>query len=219
MMDYLIGPYTGRLMPPLATIDLVGLDIHKAIIQSLYENTNDEMHDSFRLPPYINKMIDRGILGNKTRGGFYKKLEDGEKLFFDPVACNYAPTIKPHVDFVEKAKQLIRFGRYREAFDAIKIARGREADVVMDILCTYISYSYARIGEVTERELGIDGINKVMSFGFNWAAPSLIVDMLGGKESVIQLLKEKGFEVPDSLKTGGEARWRIPNAGKYFVAR
>ncbi|MCJ7730093.1 MAG: 3-hydroxyacyl-CoA dehydrogenase family protein, partial [Sedimentisphaerales bacterium] len=40
MTDYLIGPYTGRLMPPLATLDLVGLDIHKAIIDSLNANTN-----------------------------------------------------------------------------------------------------------------------------------------------------------------------------------
>ena len=47
MMDYLIGPYTGRQMPPLATIDLVGLDIHKAIIESLYNNTEDEMHHTW----------------------------------------------------------------------------------------------------------------------------------------------------------------------------
>jgi 3-hydroxyacyl-CoA dehydrogenase len=219
MMDYLIGPYTGRLMPPLATIDLVGLDIHKAIIQSLYENTNDEMHDSFSLPPYINKMIDKGILGNKTKGGFYKKLEDGKKLFFDPVACNYAPTIKPHVDFVEKAKQLIHLGMYREAFDAIKIARGREADVVMDILCTYIGYSHARIGEVTDYKLGIYGIDKVMSFGFNWAPPSLIVDMLGGKEVVLQLFEKKGLHVPDSLKSVNGSKSTVLSAGKYFIAR
>jgi 3-hydroxyacyl-CoA dehydrogenase len=221
MMDYLIGPYTGRLMPPLATLDLVGLDIHKAIMKSLYENTDDEMHASLILPAYINKMIESGCLGNKTptKGGFYKRIERGKSVFYNPATCDYVPAVGPHIAFVEKAKNLIHLGLYKEAFEVIKTARCKEADIVMDILCTYIAYSYSRIGEVTERELGIDGINKVMSFGFNWAAPSLIIDMLGGKESVIQLLEEKGFEVPDFLKIGGKARWQIPNAGKYFVAR
>lgn len=220
-MDYLIGPYTGRLMPPLATLDLVGLDIYKAIIKSLYENTDDEMHAFFVLPDYINKMSERGCLGNKTptKGGFYKRLESGKSVFCDPATCDYVPAVEPHIAFVEKAKNLIHLGLYREAFEVIRTARCKEADIVMDILCTYIAYSYSRIGEVTERELGIDGINKVMSFGFNWAAPSLIVGMLGGEESVIQLLEEKGFEVPDFLKNRGEAGWQIPNAGKYFVAR
>jgi 3-hydroxyacyl-CoA dehydrogenase len=220
-MDYLIGPYTGRLMPPLATLDLVGLDIYKAIIKSLYENTDDEMHASFVLPDYINKMSERGCLGNKTptKGGFYKRLESGKSVFYDPATCDYVPAVEPHIVFVEKAKNLIHLGLYREAFEVIRTARCKEADIVMDILCTYIAYSYSRIGEVTERELGIDGINKVMSFGFNWAAPSLIVDMLGGKESVMQLLEEKGVKVPDFLKNRGEAGWQIPNAGKYFVAR
>ncbi len=221
MMDYLIGPYTGRLMPPLATLDLVGVDIHKAIIENLYENTNDEMHESFILPDYINKMIDNGSLGNKalTKGGFYKKLESGKRIFLDPATCDYVPAIEPHVASVEKAKQQIHMGMYREAFETIKTAHRKEVDIVMDILCTYIAYSYARIGEVTESELGIEEIDKVMSFGFNWAAPSLIVNMLGGKEYAIELMEERGFAVPDSLKSASESAHQIPNAGKYFVAR
>ena len=164
-------------------------------------------------------MIDRGSLGNKTKGGFYKKLESGKRMFIDPVTCDYVPAIEPHVAFVEKAKSLIHMGRYREAFEAIKTARGKEADIVMDILCTYIAYSYARIGEVTESKFGIDGIDRVMSFGFNWAGPSLIVDMLGGKECVIELLSHRGFEVPKALEGETKTAHQISNAGKYFVAR
>jgi 3-hydroxyacyl-CoA dehydrogenase len=221
MMDYLIGPYTGRLMPPLATLDLVGLDIHKAIIENLYENTNDEMHESLILPDYINKMIDNGSLGNKapTKGGFYRKLESGKCVFLDPANCDYVPAIEPRVAFVEKAKHQIHLGMYREALETIKTAHCKEADIVMDILCTYVAYSYARIGEVTERELSIDGIDNVMSFGFNWAAPSLIVNMLGGKECVVELLEEKGFKVPDALKNANESAHQISNVGKYFVGR
>jgi 3-hydroxyacyl-CoA dehydrogenase len=221
MMDYLIGPYTGRQMPPLATIDLVGLDIHKAIIESLYNNTNDEMHHGLVPPGYVNKMIQNGSLGNKTpgKGGFYKKLESGKLMFIDPATCEYAPAIEPHVGFVEKAKHLIHMGRYRDAFETIKTASGREAEIVKDILCVYVSYSYLRVGEVTESAFGIDGIDRVMSSGFNWAPPSLIVSMLGGKEYVIKLLEKKEFEVPDALKNDEDGKSRTLDAGKYFPAR
>ena len=221
VMDYLIGPYTGRQMPPLATIDLVGLDIHKAIIENLYNNTNDEMRHSLVLPDYVNKMIKNGSLGNKTpaKGGFYKKLESGKGVFLDPITCEYVPAIEPHVAFVEKAKHLIHMGMYREAFETVKAASGREAEVVKDILCVYIVYSYSRIGEVIEYDFGIHGIDRVMSFGFHWAPPSLIVSMLGGKEYVIKLLEKKEFEVPDALKNAEDRRSRMLDAGKYFPAR
>ena len=49
-MDQLVGSHTGRALPPLATIDLVGWDVHKAIVDNLWEYTDDEAHDSFVLP-------------------------------------------------------------------------------------------------------------------------------------------------------------------------
>jgi len=218
MMDYLIGPYTGRLLAPLATLDLVGLDIHKAIIQSLHDNTSDEMHDFLVLPDYINTMIDKGLLGNKRKAGFYKKLE-GKTLFFDPDSGDYIPAVQPHIGFVEHAKHLIHLGMYRQAFDVIKSAHGIEADIVMDILCTYIAYAYSRIGEVTDSQYGINGIDKVMTAGFHWASPSLIVNLLGGKNEVSDLLSKKGFNVPSALEDIEDPQLQILKSGKFFAAR
>ncbi|MBN2378078.1 MAG: 3-hydroxyacyl-CoA dehydrogenase family protein [Sedimentisphaerales bacterium] len=221
ILDYLIGPYTGRIMPPLATLDLVGLDIHKAIIENLHEHTHNDAQYSFVSPDYINTMIQNGCLGNKTtdKGGFYKKLAGGKLMFLDPATCDYVPAIEPHFAFVEKAKHKIHLGLYKEAFDAIKTDLCREAEIVMDILCTYISYSYSLIGEVTEKKCGIDGIDKVMSYGFNWAPPSLMVNMLGGKQCVLELLKEKKYDIPEPLINSLEPEFHISSAGKYFLAR
>jgi 3-hydroxyacyl-CoA dehydrogenase len=219
MMDYLIGPYTGRLMGPLATLDLVGLDIHKAIIDSLNKHTNDAMHSWLAVPDYINTMIQRKQLGYKTKGGFYKKLESGKFVFLDPATCDYVPAIEPHVAFVEKAKHFIRMGMYKEAFDVILSAQGSEAEVVKEILCAYVAYSYSLVGEVTENKIGIDGIDDVMSYGFNWAAPSIIVDMLGGPKAAAELVAKKGLKVPDTLKAGLKSHFSITNSGKYFVAK
>jgi len=219
MMDYLIGPYTGRLLPPLATLDLVGLDIHKAIINSLNTNTNDEFHSWLAMPGYINTMIQRNLLGNKTRGGFYKKLESGRFVFLDPVSCDYIPAIEPHVAFVEKAKHFTRMGMYKEAFDAILSAQGKEAEIVKDILCAYVAYSYLLVGEVTDSQMGIEGIDSVMSYGFNWAAPSVIVEVLGGCKQAAKLLAERKLPVSPALTSGLKSQFGIINSGKYFVAK
>jgi len=219
MMDYLLGPYTGRLMAPLATIDLVGLDIHKAIIDSLQANTHDQMHSWLAVPGYINTMIQRNMLGRKTGGGFYKKLESGKFVFLDPVSCDYAPAIEPHFAFVEKAKHFIRMGMYKDAFETILAAQGKEADIVKDILGAYVAYSYLLVGEATEKQDGIEGIDKVMSYGFNWAAPSVIVEALGGSRAAAKLLAERGLDVPETLKSDLKSPFRIINSGKYFVAK
>jgi 3-hydroxyacyl-CoA dehydrogenase len=219
MTDYLIGPYTGRLMPPLATLDLVGLDIHKAIINSLQFNTNDAMHSWFTLPGYINTMIQRNLLGRKTGGGFYKKLESGKFVFLDPVSCDYTPAIEPHLAFVEKAKHFIRMGMYKEAFECVFSSQGREAEIVKDILCAYVAYSYLLVGEVTDSQMGIEGIDKVMSYGFHWAAPSVIVEVLGGSRQAAKLLSERKLPVPPALQSNFKSQFRIINSGKYFVAK
>jgi len=219
MTDYLIGPYTGRLMPPLATLDLVGLDIHKAIIGSLNANTNDAMHSWLVVPGYINTMIQRNLLGNKTGGGFYKKLESGKFVFLDPVSCDYTPAIEPHAAFVEKAKYFIRMGMYKDAFETILSAQGKEAEIVKDVLCTYVAYSYSLVGEVTNSKMGIEGIDKVMSYGFNWAAPSVIVEVLGGSQAAAKLLAERKLAIPPALQDDLKSGLRITNSGKYFVAK
>ncbi|MCA9643849.1 MAG: 3-hydroxyacyl-CoA dehydrogenase family protein, partial [Myxococcales bacterium] len=66
LMDKLVGPYTGRALAPLGTIDLVGWDIHKAIVDNIYKLTKDEAHGTLELPAYMQRLIDKGTLGNKT---------------------------------------------------------------------------------------------------------------------------------------------------------
>ena len=221
MMDYLIGPYTGRLMPPLATLDLVGLDIHKAIIHSLQSYTTDALHDKIVLPCYLEKLLSAGHLGNKTRGkgGFYKRLESGAFMYIDPETGDYIPSFGPHVKFSEQAKDQIHLGRYRDAFDTILKAKGTEANIVHEILATYIAYAYMLIGEVTDEKDGISGIDRVMSTGFNWASPSLLVHMLGGREKAIELIESQNLPVPDALRTDATSEQYVFNAGKYFPAK
>jgi hypothetical protein len=187
----------------------------------LQNHVSDALHHQIVLPEYVQTMIQHGHLGRKTRdkGGFYKRLESGKNMYIDPATLNYVSAFEPHIQFVQTAKQYIHIGMYARAFETILSATGQEADIVKEILATYIAYSYMLIGEVTETQYGIDGIDRVMTTGYNWAGPSMLVRMLGGKSRAMELLQSKQLPVPDALKHDGSCERITFNVGKYFPAK
>ena len=60
------------------TIDLVGLDILGHVVGNMTTNVHDERSD-LRLPDFFNQMLENKWLGDKTKGGFYKKSKGGER--------------------------------------------------------------------------------------------------------------------------------------------
>jgi len=224
--DYLIGPYTGRAMPPLATVDLVGFDVHKAIVDNVHANTKDEAHSAFALPGYMAKLVAKGHLGNKTadKGGFYRRVKEGGKtssLVVDPATGDYKPaTPVAPIAFVEKMRQLHRVGCYADAMALFVKAEGDEAKLARKVILGYVSYGLNRVGEgeVVAQPRDVD---RIMGFGFNWAPPSVLVDVIGAKETV-KAIEAAGLPVPkvlSSLKPGEKLfRERGVNVGRFFSA-
>lgn len=58
----------GHPMGPFTLLDTVGLDIHRAVSLSLYEQLRDPRYAP---PPLVDQMIAAGMLGRKTGRGFY----------------------------------------------------------------------------------------------------------------------------------------------------
>jgi 3-hydroxyacyl-CoA dehydrogenase len=222
-MDQLVGPHTGRAMAPLATIDLVGWDVHKAIVDNLYANTHDIAHDQFRLPAYMQRGIERGHLGRKTReaGGFFRlerrsredqddrrerealegKGHDARHLVLDPATGDYrlyADVAPPLPAFAERMTAAIRSGQasgYRRAMDVLCAAEGKEAELLRRILLGYISYGLGLVGDVVERTRDID---RIMGFGFHWAPPSVLVDAIGPGRTIV-LLERARLPIPRAV--------------------
>jgi 3-hydroxyacyl-CoA dehydrogenase len=197
-LDYLIGPHTGRAMAPLATIDLVGWDVHQAIVENIYEKAHDEAHPLFRLPAYLKQGLTQGRMGDKTpaHGGFYRRTEKKFEVL-DTSSGTYYEFAPPRpIEFVERMKALHRVGRYRESLAVLKTAPGGEADLARRIVLGYISYALSRVGEVAASSADVDTI---MSYGFNWAPPGVMVDLLGAADTV-ELLKRYALKVPPILE-------------------
>ncbi|MEI8255360.1 MAG: 3-hydroxyacyl-CoA dehydrogenase family protein, partial [Deltaproteobacteria bacterium] len=230
LIDYLIGPYTGRAMAPLATIDLVGWDVHHAIVENVHEHTRDEAHATFAMPAYMTRLMNEGHLGNKTpgEGGFYRRMVDGNGAKYvsvlDPATCDYseqASSGRLRVGFVEEMKALHAVGRYREAMTLLLHAEGAEADLARHVILGYVSYGLHRVGpgEVVPTTTGVD---MIMGYGFNWAPPAVLVD-LWGKRATVDALVRAGLPVPAVLSAlaGGARLSTIPAAsiGRFFFGK
>ncbi len=226
-MDQLVGTHTGRALAPLATIDLVGWDVHKAIVDNLHANTRDEAHACFELPSYMARGIERGHLGRKTKdkGGFFRvdgKGADAVHFVLDPATGDYKPLADakpPMPAFIERMKAAIRSGKHPEAFDVLCRAEGKDATVLRRVMLGYISYALGRVGEVVQHARDVD---RIMGFGFNWAPPSVLVDAIGAPRT-IELLVQELLPVPDVIVEAArldKALFDVPSvdSGKFFVA-
>ena len=130
-MDAILGSFSGRSMTPLVTADFVGLDIHKAIIDNLYDNTTDYAHETFVLPEFAAKLIAEGKLGKKANGGLYKTdvYENGLKrrTVYDICSDTYRDIMSYQFPFAVKMMKNLRIGNYQDAFRILIENRSTEA--------------------------------------------------------------------------------------------
>src|SRR5438876_7600235 len=88
------------------TIDLVGLDILGHVVSNMEEADGGRGRPPHTLPDFYKQMLERKWLGDKTRGGLYKKAKDDERLALDWKTLEYHPRQKPRFTALEMAKNI-----------------------------------------------------------------------------------------------------------------
>src|SRR5258708_1003526 len=127
----------------------------------------------------------------------------------------------PDLGFIGPIARLHRDGRYREAMRFFAEAPGPWAALARKVVAGYVSYAFHRVGEAAE---SIAGIDDIMGFGFNWAPPSVLVDVIGPK-AMVAMMNEAKVPVPkvlaDAATSGTPTRFYTNphgNIGRFFVA-
>ncbi len=195
-IDALLGSFTGRSMAPLVTSDFVGLDVHKAIVDNVYENTNDYARDTFVLPDYVKKLVEENKLGRKSGMGLYQMIryENGFKrnTVLDINTGLYRDVIPYAFPFVDKMKKYIKEGDYEKAFERLINNRSQEAEICLSFLLKYIVYSLYATEEVGYT---IEAADDVMATGFNWCPPLAMYQALSTVANVPSLIRERLPEI------------------------
>ncbi|MCL2778602.1 MAG: 3-hydroxyacyl-CoA dehydrogenase/enoyl-CoA hydratase family protein [Polyangiaceae bacterium] len=178
------------------TADLVGLDTLVHVADNCYESLpSDEDRDVFVVPDYIRKMVDKKLLGDKTKGGFFKKGADKQIQSLDPKTLEYRPKGGDEA-IAALTKALAKIEDPRERVTKLAADKGKAGDFARKILYRSLAYSARRIGEIAASVVAID---HAMKWGYNWElGPFEVWDALGFAETA-DAMEKAGHKLPDSI--------------------
>jgi len=219
------------------TVDMVGLDVLDHVVRNAKrmapalagggggpDTWLDERGD-LGLPAFVGQMLERKLLGDKTRAGFYKKerTPEGEKrLALDWKTLEYRPAARPKFASLEMAKTVDSLGqrvRMLTGFGQEKLDKAGQ--FLWTALSEVFTYAANRIPEISDNVVEID---RGMRMGFNWEmGPFELWDAIGVPASVARM-KQEGKPVAanvEKLLAAGHKSWYTsqPNAASgraYF---
>lgn len=174
-IDTILGCFTGRNMPPILTADFVGLDVHKAIVDNIYEKIEDENRNAFILPNFVQELIDKKKLGKKVGEGFYQTDELKNKLVYDIEKQQYRKILNYDFKFVKEMIKQFKIGEYEKGIQDLVEDNSKEAKICLEFMKEYIQYSFYVASEVGE---SLEDADTAMAEGFNWIPPIALLEAL-----------------------------------------
>jgi 3-hydroxyacyl-CoA dehydrogenase len=208
------------------TMDMVGLDVLGHVVRNMTENVQDERSE-LKLPDFFGKMLERKWLGDKTKGGFYKKQKtaDGEeRLALNWHTLEYQPRQKPKFPALEMAKQVEETPKRLRMLLGLHHGGGksdRAGDFLWTALTDLWNYSANRIGEISDSIVQID---RAMRLGFNWEMGPFELWDAAGVPVTVERMKKEGKPVSkkvQDLLASGATSWyedvpHAPSGRAYF---
>lgn len=191
-VDALTGTMIGHMKSAtFRTADVVGLDTLVHVAENAYDKGEaDEERDIFQTPDYLQKMLDNGWLGQKTKQGFYKKVDKKTILSLDLETLEYGPSIKKKFDAIRVSKNETYLpGKLRSLVKIDDVA----GKFLWSLHAGILIYSANRLPEISDDIVNIDN---AMKWGFGWEmGPFEIWDALGVAAS-IDRMKQDGRKIP-----------------------
>jgi len=202
-VDKITGQAVGRpKSATFRTLDIVGLDVGGHVIKNLYEAlTEDEERDVFVAPEFLQQMIGRGILGNKTRGGFYKRqpvditgVGKKEIWTIDHATLEYRPAEKVKLPALDMSKNIEDLP---ERIKTLVWGKDRVAAFLWKTMSRTFRYTANRIPEIADTIVDVD---RAMRWGYSWELGLFETwDAIGVEKSVARM-KEEGQPIPANVQ-------------------
>ena len=213
------------------TIDLVGLDILGHVVGNMEKAGGQERppHAS-ALPDFYKQMLERKWLGDKTKGGFYKKAKsaegkEDERLALDWKTLEYHPRQKPKFAALDMAKNIEDTSARVRMLLGLEGSGPQKGDKAGAFLWSALSdlwnYSANRVPEISDSIVEID---RAMRLGFNWELGPFELWDAAGVEATVARMKSEGTPVAanvEKLLESGQRSWyaddaKSPSGRKYW---
>ena len=219
-VDALTGPLIGR--PKSATFrtaDVVGIDTLVKVAHGVAENCpNDEQRSVFRIPAWLDKIVQNKWLGDKTGQGFFKKTKGagGEKeiLTLNLKTLEYGPRQKPKFPSVEAAKQV---DDLKSRLKLLFTGTDKAGEFIRQFHYGLFAYISHRIPEISDELYRVDD---AMMAGFGWEIGAFESWDVLGVEKTIPQIKAAGFTVAPwvevMLASGIRSFYKIENGKRLY---
>jgi 3-hydroxyacyl-CoA dehydrogenase len=210
------------------TIDLVGLDVLGHVVGNMTQNVRDERSE-LQIPAFFRQMIERKWLGDKTKGGFYKKVKsagkEDERMAIDWKTLAYRPQQKPKFAAFEMAKNIEDTGARLRMLLGLDGGAPQKADKATTFLWSSLSdlwtYAANRIPEISDSVVEID---QAMRNGFSWELGPFELWDAAGVDATVGRMKKENLPVAanvEKLLSSGQKSWYADDAKtasgrKYF---
>ncbi len=200
-LEALTGPVIGR--PKSATFrtaDVVGIDTLVNVARGVYEHCpQDEARESFVIPAWLNQLVDKRWLGDKTGQGFFKKSKNaqGEKeiLTLDLKTMEYGPRVKPKFATLESAKPVEDL---RQRLKMLLQGSDKAGEFFRQFHYRLFSYIGHRVPEISDELYRIDD---AMMAGFGWEIGAFESWDVAGVEKTVAQMEQQGLPVAPWIKT------------------
>jgi 3-hydroxyacyl-CoA dehydrogenase len=185
------------------------------VVSNMSSHVRDERSE-LGLPDFFKQMLQRKWLGDKTKGGFYKKAKakDGkedERLGLDWKTLDYRPRQKAKFPALEMAKNVEETGARVRMLLGMNGGGPQKGDKAGQFLWTALSelwtYCANRVPEISDSVVEID---RAMKLGFNWEmGPFELWDEAGVEGTVTRMKKESNPVAANAEKllASGKRSW------------
>ena len=188
--------------------DMVGLDILAHVVANFSQSRAGE---ALQLPPFVETMLQRRWLGDKTGQGFYKKEKDPEgnelRLALDWQTVAYRPATRPKFPSLELAKNAESLPERLRLLLAGDIRKDKAAAFQWQLLSRLFAYAANCLPEIAAEPASID---QAMRTGFNWElGPFEMWDAVGVADTVARMRQAGEPSIPsaETLLRSGASTW------------
>ena len=192
--------------------DMVGIDV-LAHVAANFEGSG-------AMPPFVQTMLERRWLGDKTKQGFYKKEKDAEgrdiRLVLDWKTLEYAPAIRPKIASLEMAKNAEMLPDRLAQLLAGDVRKDKAARFHWRLLSSLWNYAADCLPEIADDASSVD---RAMRAGFNWEMGPFQLWDAAGVASTVKRMREAGEPVSaivDRLLAAGADAWYRAHGREVF---
>ena len=196
-VDAITGPALGRpRSATFRTMDIAGLDVLGHVVSNLRVRLGDGPgSDVWSLPPFVARMLERGMTGEKAGQGFYRREKDasGESqiLTLDPATLTYRARQHPRLPSVDAGASI---ADVRERVRTLFGASDKAGRFLRGTLAPTLVYAATVAPSIAHSP---DDVDRVMRWGFGWElGPFELIDAIG----VDRLLDAVRETSPDLLR-------------------